>query len=221
VVNSFSIFQGSSMRRFRFTISSLLILVLFLGIGFAALREANDLWDSGVLTLTIGALLVSVLLAIHRSEKRRAYWVGFALFGWGYLGLTSIPSIESRLLTTKALACLDSKVPGRPTVITGQAWGGPVTISNQNVQAFAFSPQGNVVASTSPTVWRIWNANTGGFLGGGSGTTENFLRVGHSLLALITAWLGGRLSRSLAGVSRIAVPVPTSLPVSPANDSGI
>jgi hypothetical protein len=30
---------------------------------------------------------------------------------------------ESGLLTTKALAYLDSKVPDRPVVITGQAWG--------------------------------------------------------------------------------------------------
>ena len=39
--------------------------------------------------------------------------MGFALFGSGYLGLSLIPSIESRLITSKALTYLDSKVPGR------------------------------------------------------------------------------------------------------------
>jgi hypothetical protein len=31
--------------------------------------------------------------------------------------------------------------------------------------------------------------------GGATGTTENFLRIGHSLFALIVGWLGGVLSR--------------------------
>ena len=101
------------MKRFRYRIASLLILVLLLGVGFAALREANDLWDGCVLTLTIGVLLVSVLLALHRRETTRAFWVGFALFGWAYLELSLVPSIEPRLLTTTARAYLDSKVPGR------------------------------------------------------------------------------------------------------------
>ena len=101
------------MRRFRFNIASLLVVVLVLGFGFAALRESNELWDSGLFTLTLGVLLVSILLAIHRTESRRAFWLGFALFGWGYLGLSLVPSIESRLITTKALTYLDSKVPGR------------------------------------------------------------------------------------------------------------
>ena len=78
------------MRRFRFRIGTLLVLIIVLGIGFAALRESNDIWDSGVFTLALGALLVSILLAIHRSEKKRAFWVGFALFGWTYLALSLI-----------------------------------------------------------------------------------------------------------------------------------
>src|SRR5262245_22121655 len=102
------------MSHIRFTIASLLVVVLLVAVGFAALRESNDLWDSGVFTLTLAVLLVSILFAVHRSEARRAFWIGFALFGWGYVGLSLVPSIESRLNTTKVLAYLDSKVPGRP-----------------------------------------------------------------------------------------------------------
>jgi hypothetical protein len=98
------------MRRIRFTIASLLIAVLFAGFGFAALREANEIWDSGIFSITLGMLLISFLLAFHRTEKRRAFWLGFALFGWTYLGLSLVPSIQSRLITTKSLALLDSKV---------------------------------------------------------------------------------------------------------------
>jgi hypothetical protein len=102
------------MNRIRFNIAGLLIVVLFVAEGFAALRESTELWDSGLLTMTLMVLLCSILLAIHRHDARRAFWVGFALFGAGYLALSLIPSIESRLMTTKGLAYLDSTVPGRP-----------------------------------------------------------------------------------------------------------
>jgi WD40 repeat protein len=185
------------MRRFRFHIAGLLILVLILGLGFAALREASDLWDSGVFTLTLGALLVSLLLVVHRTETKRAFWIGFATFGWSYIGLTSIPSIESRLLTTRVLAYLDSKVPGRPVAITGLAWGGSTNAPNQGISQVAFSPQGTMLASSNQGVVRLWDASTGKLLWGWGGTTENFIRIGHSLLALALAWLGGKLSRYL------------------------
>jgi hypothetical protein len=190
--------EGPAMKRFRFHIGSLLVLVVLLGVGFAALREANDHWDGIVLSSAVGILMVSALLVVHRRAERRAFWVGFALFGWGYLGLIALPSIEPRLLTTKALAYLDSKVPGRPVVITGQAWGGPVNSTGQTVATVAFSPQGNLVTGTtnSGTV-RLWSATTARILGSGGGTTENFIHIGHSLFALILAWLGAKLSRYL------------------------
>ena len=57
------------MRPFRFHIGTLLILVLILGVGFAALRESNEIWDSSIFSLTLGMLSVSILLAIHRTER--------------------------------------------------------------------------------------------------------------------------------------------------------
>src|SRR5262249_33390892 len=103
--------QEPTMRRFRFTISSLLGLMLFLAVGFAVLREATEVWNRHVFSTTLGMLSDSVLLAIRQADRRRAFWLGFALFGWVYLGASLIPRIESRLLTTRALAQLDSMVP--------------------------------------------------------------------------------------------------------------
>jgi hypothetical protein len=206
------------MRHLRFNIASILGVIFFLGIGFAALREANDYWDSGLFTLTLGAWLVSILLAIYRCETGRAFWIGFALFGWGYLALSSVPSIESRLLTTKGLAYLDSKVPGRPTAVfqltfPGTGSGG-ASIPVQNV---ALRVGGTTVATPNQGTVRLWNAATGRFLTGWSGTTENFIRIGHSLLALVAAWIGGQLSRRLHRGSR---PPELSAAEDPATRSG-
>jgi len=201
------------MRKFRFHIGSLLAVILVLGVGFAALRESSDLWESGLFAATLGILLISILLAVHRTESSRAFWIGFALFGWIYLGLTLMPSIESRLITTKALAYLDSKVPGRSSAtftiqLSGTGTGSP---GNQ-VENLAFAPDGSMLATSSQGQVQIWNVATGKILGGWSGTTGNFLRIGHSLFALLVGWFGGQLSRRLG---RAATHPEVSTPVQP------
>jgi hypothetical protein len=169
------------MRKIRFSIASLLVVVLFLSVGFAALRESSDLWDSGIFNLTLASLLISILLAVHRTETRRAFWIGFALFGWSYLALSLVPSIESRLITTKALVYLDSKVPGRSLgVFTAQV-----------------SSNGNKLTSSGHGQVKIWDVATGKLLSSWGGITENFVRIGHSLCAVLVGWIGGLLSRRL------------------------
>jgi hypothetical protein len=190
------------MRRPRFTIASLLGIVLFLAVGLAGLREATDAWDSGVLGVTLTVLLVSVLLFIHRTGIKRAYWLGFTLFGWVSLVMSLVPPVEARLPTTKALAYLDSKVPGRTFTIDGVfngSPGGPGTL----MTTIAFSPDGRSIGTTRGTKVRLWDATTGKLVAGPNGTTENFLRIGHSLLALVLAFLGAHLSRYLYASGRL------------------
>src|SRR5271165_3322942 len=136
------------MRRFRFHLGTLVIL----GVGFAALRESDETWDSSIFSLTLGMLSVSILLAVHRTETRRAFWLGFALFGSAYLGFSLVPSIESRLITIKALAYLDSKVPDRAIVQGIFGWNTSSSKPTQNnlsvnSTSIVFSPQGNLVTT--------------------------------------------------------------------------
>jgi hypothetical protein len=193
------------MRRIRFTIASLLVVVLFLAVGFAALREASDLWESGIFTLTLGVLLISILLAVHRIEFKRAFWLGFAVCGWIYLGLTLFPSIESRLITTKALAYLHSKLPRSNPA--GLIYVDPYAAASWDV-VFAKNSQPNVLHrnrgnATFEDVTSAAGFYTAAFsniflgtkLKASSGTSEHFVRIGHSLLALVAAFLGGLLSR--------------------------
>ena len=70
------------MRRFRFSIAGLLVVVLIIAVAVAALRSATDAWEGCVFGTALLALLTAVLLAVHRTDRRRAYWLGFALFGW-------------------------------------------------------------------------------------------------------------------------------------------
>ena len=66
------------MSRIRFTIGSLLGVILVLGVVLAALKESSDLWESGIFSVTLVILLASILLAFHRTGSSRAFWLGFA-----------------------------------------------------------------------------------------------------------------------------------------------
>ena len=48
-------------------------------------------------------------IGVHLTNEKQS--LGFAVFGSAYVGLSLVPSIEPRLITTKALAFLDSKMP--------------------------------------------------------------------------------------------------------------
>jgi hypothetical protein len=193
------------MRRFRFTIASLLGVVLVVAVAFAALREATALWDSIVFTLTACLLLASVLLAVHRAGEARAYWSGFALFGAAYLVASLIPPVESRLVTSGGLAYLDSKIPGRNRPMLFARSGGKSYILNTTYdtpQGFAVATVGGTPASPSQGSIQFWDVSTGKLLAGPNGTTEHFVRIGHSFVALIAALAGGRLSRWLHAAGR-------------------
>jgi hypothetical protein len=238
------------MRDPRFNIASMLGVISFVAVGFAALREATDLWNSGLFSLTLGVLLSAVLLAVHRTEARRAFWIGFVLFGWGYLSLSLISSTESRLITTQALAYLEKAniLGNRANVMrvipdldrmraynlslddllkaTGESriFGSPEEeqlrqaelqksptlefVLGSSVQASVhignWKPEwyGNMILKASPEgeILRLKDVATvqrhsSFFISGGIGTTENFVRIGHSLFALIVGWLGGAISR--------------------------
>jgi hypothetical protein len=240
------------MRDHRYNIAGMLGAVSCVAIGLAALREANDLWDSALFSLTVGLLLTAWLLAFHRTAARRAFWIGFALFGWGYLILSLIPSTESRLITTQALAYLEkanilgndvnivrvipdldrmrahnlslndllqateeTRINGSPEheqlrrangeSRTLEYVRGTHVLSFVNTRYNTPAQYGNIVLKANPDGEILWlkdvakvGLGSSFFIpGGGTGTTENFVRIGHSLFALIVGWLGGALSRKV------------------------
>jgi|SRR5579864_4045266 len=215
------------MRSIRFTIANLLALVLFLAVAFAALRQSTDLWDSAVFSMTIGALLVAGVLGVHRHGRERAFWLGFALFGWAYLGASLVPAVQSRLITSKGLAYLDSKRLAFTRVASAGQGSNGRGVAFADVDNDGFLDLFVVDSSNANTLYR--NVGNGTFLdvtassgiamNGGQagntltlrrnagmsglwtvagGTSENFLRIGHVLLALVMAYLGGRISRHFA-----------------------
>lgn len=70
---------------FQFSIRGLLWAVTILAVGMAALLNANGIWQGLSWALVLYALTASILLVVYRREEKRAFWLGFATFGWLYL----------------------------------------------------------------------------------------------------------------------------------------
>ena len=70
------------MNRLRLTIANLMIVVLYAGLGFAALRNADEFWASATFTVAILAVSAAVVGVVARKGRARLTWLGFAVFGW-------------------------------------------------------------------------------------------------------------------------------------------
>src|SRR5262249_36376756 len=88
--------------------------VLACAVGLAALRNANELWAGTLALLTLGLLGVAVLGVIYERCRDRAWWLGYALFGGGYLVVAFAPWVvegfQPRLATSELLGYVHSQV---------------------------------------------------------------------------------------------------------------
>ena len=95
----------------RFSIRTLMAFIVASAVGLAALRNANDLWAGMMLLFALASVGVAVLGASHMSGQERAWWMGFAVFGGGYLVAALCP-VRSELATTHLMEYLQARVVG-------------------------------------------------------------------------------------------------------------
>ncbi len=177
------------MRKIRFTIGGLMAVVLVLAIGFAALRNANETW-SGVMTLaTYGALGVAILGIVFRKGAQRAWWLGFFVFGWGFLCVA--PHLSSwstrRPPTLALLEWLRTKSGGQP---------GPPN---------SFAPEAFLFSNIAHCLWALLAAILGGmlarafFLSSGVGSEDPKITPDRADRQIVKRWLAP-VSIGLAGL---------------------
>jgi hypothetical protein len=186
----------------RFTIAGLMGLVVASAVGVAAVRFASETWAGVLLLGTLILLGAAVLGVVHRRGARRAWWQGFALFGWGYLfaafGPWAADAVAPHLPTTAALDALYTKMH-------------PTGDEAQRLSAFVARGGGAGTATYAITTAAPSGGGSAPTAGMGSGappatftfrvmlatpTPEFFRRVGHCLWALLAAVLGGLIGRA-------------------------
>ena len=77
------------MRTFRISILGLMGSVLIISVAFVSLMFASELVAGLVLLPTLAILAMAILGVVYRRGNARAFWLGFALLGWGYMVLAS------------------------------------------------------------------------------------------------------------------------------------
>lgn len=69
----------------RFAIKQLIVFITVIAIGLAAFSHPTVWWSLVVATLFITLLLTAILGSLLRRGSKRAFWIGFAVFGLAYL----------------------------------------------------------------------------------------------------------------------------------------
>jgi hypothetical protein len=200
------------MYRPTISIRMLLAIVAFIALACTALVWANGIWATTLFTAALGVLLFAVLALILRRGVKQAFWIGFAVFGWGYLWMAHWPNgdyafsmsggfgggtrqwtlqqgEEDSLATTRLLAYAYlnwlTKIRTAPTPTS------PPTPVTYTVGAYEGQPvivgAGGSAPATAPTAPA----------GTPFPSMHEFMRVGHSLFIIVFALVGGWLGTIL------------------------
>ena len=70
------------MPRTQYSLATLLGATAVVAIAIVAIQTGDWFWSRVLFTLTLAINLGAVLGAIYQTGRRRAFWIGFALFGW-------------------------------------------------------------------------------------------------------------------------------------------
>jgi hypothetical protein len=163
------------MGRYRITIGRMLVVIAHFGVGFAALRSPSWIWASTFFSLVAASMTASALTAVYRRGSRRAFWTGYAVCGWLYLGLSSVPFASpnlSPLLITTPLMDL-----AYPTIDRLATMGRPGPSTESIWQYWSEPPR-----VASPFNWAV---------------PEPYRAICHAMFTPIFALMGGLLARHL------------------------
>jgi hypothetical protein len=200
------------MRPPRFSIGSLLTLIAIFAVGLAALRSPSPLWASTTYTVAAVAIVAGVSNAILGRGARRAYWLGFSLFGGAYFYLADG---SNRLVTVTTLDLLYPHVTRQlpQATLGGLPSGGafaptpvppapllapPPAAVGTPFQVAAYAPPQVSIAPPAVSAWDHWtkpDRDLGEYAhptdSSARFSSVSFRQIGHSLAALLAATLGG------------------------------
>jgi hypothetical protein len=171
------------MRRFRYSVGGLMMIIVLLAAAIAALRYPSPLWANVWFSLAASALTLAVPAAVYHRGEQRAFWVGFASCGWVYFVLALFPWFQAetgfQLVTTTLLDL------AAPHIIS----------QDQLVRSYAatFEPG----AAREPSIWQVWNLPEfpprAPWINGYATLHSPgvYLRIGHAVFCMVVAILGG------------------------------
>jgi len=169
-----------------FGIRHLLLMLTGAALSTVSLVFATPLWGSLWFSVSMAVLLTAIALSILSSGQRKAFWVGVAIFGWGYWLI-----LHASFLSMTGPGTL------MPLTNSGSmAWrlegNGPPLLSSLTLEW--------IYSKVLPVVHEEPTSDANGVRTNDSRYPDGptFMRVGHSLIALAVAVIGGFLVLALS-----------------------
>lgn len=106
-------------------------------IAVVALRTGDWFWSRVLFTLTLAVNLGAVLGGIYQTGRRRAFWIGFALFGWAcwlIVNTSYLRIAEHQFLAREVHALLQDYLPeGNDGIVINPGDGGIAIFSFRQI----------------------------------------------------------------------------------------
>ena len=185
------------MIRPRASVAMLLLVVGLMAVGFAALRVSSRLWASACVSTALLGLVGSIAAILYRRGASRAFWVGYALFGWTYFLIAFVPPLNTMrelLVSAPALGILEEKLLDDPPPPTKPGGRTGLPISNR-VSSLGY---------TELSPWTYWTDTDRS----NPFASDSFSRIGHALFCLAIAPGGGAFCRLLHDTRSPSSPSP-------------
>src|SRR4051794_18003090 len=117
------------MKRFHISVAGLMVIMIPLALGLAALQAATQVWVNIIFNLVVAALLTATYQAKHYKGAAGAFWAGFASFGWAHLvlGLIGMPwgqhyGVSPDLVTQEVTGLLVSLLEADTSAAAMKTW---------------------------------------------------------------------------------------------------
>jgi hypothetical protein len=179
-------------------------IVAVIALGLAGIKSASSFWTTAAATVTLALLLGALLAAWLLAGADRAFWAGFALFGWTYLLLVNWDWVGGQFGhdLTAGLSDLAESMFAEPVPIVPAT---PVAPPLLTVPA----PRPAPPASSYLEEVRQRQIKIG-----------NFVQIGRLTLALLFGLLGGFIATVLARRRESTAKVPAASTLPPGERGG-
>lgn len=112
------------MRMPRTSIAGLMGGILVAALAMNAFRSGSMIWSGAMFLVTCGVLALAVVGAVCRRGVDRSWWLGSALFGWGYLALVFLADHPRNLPTDHFIDAVMPRVNVAPFTHDFGGWAG-------------------------------------------------------------------------------------------------
>ena len=139
----------SGMKGFRFSLWSMFLGVAAVAIVCAALVKPTAAWAIAFQAAALGVLTFALLAAlVYERSAARAFWIGFAVVGWGNPGLELFPLSELSISDEISEWLMDVIHPSLPPIAPPPPAypvpALPVALLNALAQAGTIAPYGEI-----------------------------------------------------------------------------